>query len=105
MHPRFEPKDWSNVEIEAGKTTTLAWNFQTSAAGSVRIVLTGGWAHVYVDGVEHSRTAPCLIENLPAGKHTIELKRVGFQIEGSPMTVTIKPGTTIEAAFQLKQSP
>jgi hypothetical protein len=68
VHPQFEPQVWTDVVVESNKTTTLTWNFETSDAGSVRIVLVGGWAAVTVDGVDSGKTAPCLIENLPIGR-------------------------------------
>jgi serine/threonine protein kinase len=105
VHPSFEPKSWNDVVITPGKTATLEWNF-FATLGSIRIVFPGGmWAEVYVDGKKYERTAPCIVEQLKPGKHTIELRREGFTIEGSPQTVVVTSGGTAEAKFRVKDQP
>ncbi len=71
-----------------------------TAPGKVQVVVVGGgWAHIFVDGKPHTRSAPATIE-LPAGKHTIRLENAELGIDeqqevdvisGASVRVSVRP--------------
>ncbi|MFN3629615.1 MAG: serine/threonine protein kinase [Casimicrobiaceae bacterium] len=47
---------------------------QTVDIGTVRLVVSNGWAHVFVNGEQRGTVPPLTTLTLPPGKHTIELR-------------------------------
>jgi hypothetical protein len=100
VHPAYEPREWK-VTVAAGGIERIAQDFGASS-GSIRVSTGGVWAEVFLDGKSTGKTTPCVLEGLSDGAHTVSVARAGFVTEGGPLSVTVKPGASVAAAFQLK---
>ncbi|HEV2105473.1 MAG TPA: PEGA domain-containing protein, partial [Candidatus Eisenbacteria bacterium] len=94
-------KDW-NVNVEAGRTATLTWDFSGSAA-SISVTSDGGWGEIYLDGVKVGHTTPFRIPAVTPGTHQISLVHEGFDVVGGAQTVEVKPGQSASVNFKLNK--
>jgi hypothetical protein len=101
-HPSLGGHEW-NVDLDAGQTKELSYDFLATSSGSISVTADGGWAEIYVDGDPVHHTTNYVIENVPVGKHEISLVREGFSVEGGAQTVNVKAGQQASASFKLKK--
>ena len=102
VHPALGPKEWT-VDLAAGETKELSYDFLAAAAGSISVTVSDGWAEVYLDGDKVASPAPCVIPGIPPGSHEISLVREGFTVEGGAKTVVVKAGQQASVSFKLKR--
>jgi hypothetical protein len=100
-HPTLGAHEWS-VDLEAGATRELSWDFLASSSGSISVSATGGWGEIYLDGDAIHHPTPYLITGVLPGKHEVSLVREGFSVEGGAQTVVVKSGQQASVSFKLK---
>ncbi|WP_317065549.1 PEGA domain-containing protein [Methanoculleus caldifontis] len=71
----------------------------TPGYGSVMISSDPWGADVYLDG-EHKGVAPLTLTNVPAGKHTLRVKMLGYRESNSNITVITDKALTIKQSLQ-----
>lgn len=67
--------------------------------GSIAIISDPVGARVYLDG-ELKGTAPLTLPDIPAGKHTLRLTRIGYVEKSSAVTVTADKETRISVTLR-----
>ncbi len=100
-HPDSPPKSWDDVEVLAGTVVRLSHDFAQPDAGKGSIVVRSRdiWVQVLLDGVDQGQSTPCILLDVPAGKHIVSVTRQGFVVDGGPISVTVKPGEQAEVDF------
>jgi hypothetical protein len=101
-HPTLGSHEWS-VDIGAGESRELTYDFLASYSGKVSVSSDGGWAEIYIDGDPVHHATPWVIENVLPGKHEISVVREGFSVDGGAQSVTVKPGQQASVSFRLKK--
>ncbi|WP_209628743.1 DUF3344 domain-containing protein [Methanofollis sp. W23] len=89
------------VEVEKGETATLTFVLERPS-GSISVSSEPVGAAVYLDGEETGVTTDTLLEEVPAGGHTIILKRAGY--DDYTEEVVVVEGETAEVAATLTAS-
>ena len=93
-------KPWEKpVVIRAFKAQTISANLKRLRTGAVKIYSVPSDAIVYMDGIEKGST-PITIEDVPAGKHRIQIMKENYQSWTG--TVMVTAGETITILKQLK---
>jgi len=101
-HPTLGGHEWS-VDLTAGQTQDLSYDFLASNSGRLSVSAEGGWGEIYLDGDPVHHATPWIIQNVLPGKHELSLVREGFTVEGGPQTVAIKAGQQVSVTFKLKK--
>jgi len=101
-HPSLGSHDWA-IDVSAGESRTLSWDFVADASGSINVSSSGGWAEIYLDGDPVQHSTPWVILSVPPGKHEVSLVRDGYSVDGGPQTVNVKPGQQAKVSFKLKK--
>jgi len=100
-HPTLGKHEWP-VELEAGETKELEYDFLATSAGSISVTSEGGWAEIYLNGDKIGHPTPWVITGVLPGKHEISLVREGYTVDGGAKTVTVKAGQEAKVSFKLK---
>jgi len=100
-HPTLGKHEWP-IELEAGETKELDYDFIAASSGSISVTSEGGWAEIYLDGDKVGHPTPWVITGVLPGKHEISLVREGFTVDGGAKTVTVKAGQETKVSFKLK---
>ncbi len=82
-HPVFGTQERS-VRVEAGRTESVSIEFATPA--SVTVTSDPVNAQIYLDGQATGRYTPATVQ-VPPGRHTIEVRRDGFQPASQSVTI------------------
>lgn len=99
-HPLFHSRVWERVEVKPGETVTLRHAFsREDAVGSLRVGVSRGWGRVFLDGVDTGKDAPCVLDDVAVGQHTVTLRRDGEPIPGAEEQVVIREGEVSQVQF------
>jgi hypothetical protein len=99
-HPLFQSKVWEGVEVKSGQTVTLRHAFsREDAVGSLRVGVSRGWGRVFIDGKDSGKDAPCILDGVSVGQHTVTLRRNGEVVPGAEEQVVIRQGEMTEIQF------
>ena len=101
VHPTLGEQSW-NLDLAAGESKDLSYDFLAAAAGTISVTAEGGWAEIYLDGDKIGHPTPWVITGVLPGKHEISLVREGFTVDGGAKTVTVKAGQQANVSFKLK---
>ena len=100
-HPTLGKQEWS-LDLAAGETKELSYDFLAAAAGTINVTAEGGWAEIYLDGDKIGHPTPWVITGVLPGKHEISLVREGWTVDGGAKTVTVKAGQEAKVSFKVK---
>jgi hypothetical protein len=111
VNATFGSQEWRR-DLTRDAPVKIDYDFEAAARaaaeaptlGKLRVSAQGpAGAQVWVDGVNTGLVAPCLVEQLKAGPHTVNLVLDGYVPERANQSVTIKPGATADIKFKLKK--
>jgi len=100
-HPTLGKHEWP-LELAAGETKELDYDFLAASAGSISISSEGGWAEIYLDGDRIGHPTPWVITGVLPGRHEVSLVREGYSVDGGAKTVTVKAGQETKVSFKVK---
>lgn len=90
--PGYEPYQ-EEIEIQPNKTITI--NAQlVKVVGSIEVLASVEGARVYLDDKEVGTSPNVLIEDLPAGTYTIQVRKTGYTTYTAP--ITVKPNVRLK---------
>ncbi|MEQ1834273.1 MAG: PEGA domain-containing protein, partial [Candidatus Eisenbacteria bacterium] len=101
-HPTLGAKDW-DIELAAGESKELEYDFLAAGTGSISVASEGGWAEIYLDGDKTGHTTPFVLTGVLPGKHEVSVVREGFSVAGGANTVNVKAGQQVSVSFKVKQ--
>jgi tRNA A-37 threonylcarbamoyl transferase component Bud32 len=102
VHPSFEPRVWKGVRVEPRGTTRLSHDFLKLSVGTLKVMSSGGWAEVYLDGKATGKYTPAEFTDLKPGRYVVSLVRPGFVSETGAKTVNVQEGKSAAVEFVIK---
>ncbi|MDD4255947.1 MAG: PEGA domain-containing protein, partial [Methanofollis sp.] len=84
----------ANVTIRYNETTTLTLDL-VAATGNIAVASTPDGAKVFLDGTDTGTTTNATLENVPAGEHTITVKKSGYMDASTTVTVADTETATV----------
>ncbi len=88
------------VNLKNGETVSV--NFELKAPGGyLSIVSHPGGAEIFIDGHNKGIKTPNMIKNVPAGAHTVTLKKAGYK--SATVKVEVNAGKTVSVDLSLQK--
>ncbi len=88
----------ANVTVRHNETTTLHLDL-VEATGNITVSSSPDRARIFLDGAATEWTTNVTLENIPAGEHTITVKKSGYA--DAAKTVTVVDRETVTVSFAL----